>query len=263
MKKIFILLAVLIFNACDPAPTPIAITVDKTTFTQSNSSASNETLVSTITNTTSTDGTISWNFSEVTAVTGWSYSISINNTVQSGTSGSFDLGANATATITVVINANQVAGTGQATIVLKDQGNDVTLNTLTYNHTATATAPTPKFSISKTSDSGFNLATDGIDPEYKTLIKNLTGNTLSIKWHRIEDASFPQSWNSATCDNVQCHDPAVTDYTCTLPPNDSFDLKTVFYLNSMRGSGTITTHIYIPADSSASVKTFVASHTAN
>lgn len=261
MKKILIAaLVALNFTACTPEPTPISISVDKATFTQTNSNSSTETLTSVIKNTTSTDGSISWDFSETTPVTGWTYSISINNVTKTTTSGSFDLAGNATATIVVTINPNNVTGTGKATLILKS--NDVELSTITYNHTTNNSAPVEKFSISKTSASGGQSITNPMDPEYKTLLKNLTNAPLEIKWLRVAGSQNPSAWSDATCDNITCHAPFVTTSTCTIPANDSFYIKTLFYVANTIGSGSVTTHLFLPSDSLASLKTFVADHQA-
>lgn len=261
MKNIFIaLITAVIFNACTTQPTPIAISIDKTTFTQSNSNGSTETLTSIVTNTTSTSGSISWDFSEVTAVSGWTYSIRINNTVQTGTSGSFDLEGSATATIAVTINPNNVTGVCQATLTLKN--NEAVLNTLTYNHTATNSAPTPKFTISTISESGSSPASRD-QTDYYTYLTNVSNTDLNIKWIMIPNTQNPSGWANATCDIVQCYDPMITSSVFTLQKDSTASMKTIFYPDNITGSGDVTTHIFVETDSLATVKTFLATHTAN
>lgn len=262
MKQILFALTVIatLFAACTPESKPISISVDKAAFTESGSTTATKTMTSTITNTSSSSGTIAWDFSETTAVTGWTYTITVNGNAATGTSGTFDLAGSATATIAVTVNPNGNAGVGAASITLKDNSDSRVLQAIAYGHTAAQAGPS--FSLSKATDSGTASASAPQDPEYTTVVTNLTASDLEITWRRTVAASNPSGWTYATCENTLCHAPSVDSKTYTITANGSFDLKAVVRAGGTTGAGSVTHMVFLASDSAATVKTFVATHTA-
>jgi hypothetical protein len=78
---------------------------------------------------------VSWSFTESSTVSGWTYSISINGSIQSGTSGTFDLAGNTAATVIVTVNPNGTDGTGTAFMTFTESNNSI--GTVSYSYTTT------------------------------------------------------------------------------------------------------------------------------
>lgn len=259
MKKILFALAAvaIMFASCETVDKLIGISVDKAVFTESGSTTATKTMTSTVTNTTSNSGTIAWDFSETTAIAGWTYTITINGNAATSTSGTFDIAGGATATIEVTVNPNSTAGVGAATLTLKDNSDSRMLRTIAYGYTAAQTSPS--FSLSKNTDSGSASVSAPGDPEYKTVLTNLTSSPLEITWSRTDSPAA--GWQFATCD-VQCYAPFITTKTYTLAANATLDFKTVVYPNNMTGTGSSSTVIYLASDSANTAQKFDITHTA-
>lgn len=255
MKRLFFALAVLasVFTACDPEEAPFAASFDTSTFSESGSATATKTMTSVLSNTSSTSGTVSWSFSETNAVAGWTYTISIDGTTQSGTSGSFDLAGNASSTIMVTVNPNGTGGTGTA--MIEFTANSAAVGTLSYSYTASSTPPAPNFSLSSMADTGTTSSGSPMR-EYKTVLTNLTGSDLTIKWVRVEASSYPNGWSSYTCDYIQCHTPNVVEFENTLPANYALDFKTTVNSAGIDGTGDVTTYIFEPSDSAGTVQIY-------
>ena len=260
MKNILgALAAVLIccFTACETAKTPIVLNYSDTAFTTSGSTTETKTMTATLTNTTTTSGAINWSFMETTAVNGWKYTITINGTLQSGTSGSFEITGNGEATVVLTATGNNISGTGVAELVFKDNARD--LGKITYTYT---TAPaTPKFSISKTADAGAHPSNTQVD--YKTVLTNLTSNPLEIKWVRTANANNPAAWSYVTCDHLICYPPAVYTKQYTIDPNATIEFKTTVVPNNTAGNGKVTMNFFLPSDSVGTSQSYVITHLAN
>ena len=244
------------FASCETVDKLIGISVDKAVFTESGSTTATKTMTSTVTNTTSNTGTIAWDFSETTAIAGWTYTIVVNGNTATSTSGTFELAGGATATIAVTVNPNNTAGVGAATITLKDNSDSRTLRTIAYGYTAAQTGP--QFSLSTNTASG-TASASAPDPEYKTVLTNLTTSPLEVTWARVDNPAA--GWAFATCD-VQCYAPAITTKTYTLGASAALDFKTVVYPNGQTGTGSSVTTIYLASDSANTAQTFTVTHTA-
>lgn len=109
-----------------------------------------------------------------------------------------------------------------------------------------------QFSLDATTASNSARASSA-EIDAKVKFRNLENKTISVKWQRY-DVNVPASWQVATCDNEQCRVPAVTEYTMTIPANDSFDLKLVVYPNGEIGTGTARIRVYDPTDSARTVQ---------
>lgn len=261
MKKIIFALAAIAitFMACETVQTPILLDISKVAFTESGNSTATKTMTATVTNTTSTAGTISWDFAETSAVSGWTYTITVNGTAATGTSGSFEIAGDAAVTVEVMVNPNGTAGVGGATLTFKESSRP--LGAIAYGYTATTTPAAPQFSLSKTTDSGTMGASQTI--EYTTVVTNLTANDLEVTWARSAASSNPAAWVYATCENLFCHAPFVTSKAYTIPANGSFDLKANIRANNETGTGEVTHVVYLASDSAATSQSYVVTHTAN
>ncbi len=261
MKKILFVLAVVstFFMGCDPEVTPFAATFSTNSITETGSATANKAMTTVLTNATSTSGSVSWSFSESNTVTGWTYSISVNGSTQSGTSGSFDIAGNSAATIIVTVSPNGTDGTGTASMTFTEGSNS--LGTVSYSYTASTTPPAPNFSLSITNDTSSALASSSL--EYKTVFTNLSSDSIEITWIRIEDAGNPATWSYTTCDHITCWAPFITEKTNKVAGNHVFDFKTEISPNSATGTGTVTTLLFEPSDSAGTVQTHTIVHTAN
>lgn len=260
MKNGFFLIALvaLFFAACEEQPRDITLTASPASFKETISPTSTKDLSSDVLNTSANSGTISWELSEEMQVTGWTYAVTIDGAAQTGTSGSFEIAANATKTIVVKVMPNGNAGTGKAKLELKQDG--VARATVTYEVEAAVTGPS--FSMDKNTDSG-TAAASNVKVEYKSKVTNLRSSDLDLRWVRTIDGGTPTRWDVDVCDIVQCHIPTVSTYDITVPANGSFDLKIGFNSNSVLGTGDATVYLYEPSDSAGTVQVFQASHVAN
>lgn len=261
MKKILFAMAVLLttFTACTPEETPIMFTFSNTTFSESGNSTATKSMTTTITNTTDTEGSINWDLSETTAVTGWTYTITVDGTPQSGTSGSFDITGNQSLTIEVTIAPNGNAGTGVATLTFLE--NARTLGAVAYTYAATAAPAPPQFSLSVLNDSGSSNAANPM--EYTTILTNLSSDSLEISWIRVPETTNPSSWQYTTCDHITCYAPFIDSRTYKIAGNLTINFKTEFRTNSVTGTGAVSTHFFLPSDSLGTVQTYTVTHTAN
>jgi hypothetical protein len=262
MKKILFALVVmsLAFYACDPEEPDFAATFSTNSFTETGSVTASKSMSAVLSNTSSTAGQISWSFTETATVTGWTYSVSVNGNVQSGTSGSFDLSGNSAATVIVTVSPNGTAGTGTASITFTESSKNV--GTVTYSYTATAAPPAPNFSLSVTSDTSTTQSTDP-PHDYKTVFTNLSSDTLHIRWIRTDDLGNPSAWEITTCDFIQCWLPHVITQDNDIPPGAFFDFKTTLDPKATVGTGTASTIFFEIADSAATVQTHTLVHTHN
>ena len=118
-----------------------------------------------------------------------------------------------------------------------------------------------RFSLAATAVSNTGRAS-GTEVDAKVKFYNLESKTISIKWQRY-DVMVPTDWQVATCDNEQCRVPAVTEFTMTIPANDSFDMKLVVYPNGVVGTGTAKIRLYDPTDSARTVQSILYTVEAN
>lgn len=121
--------------------------------------------------------------------------------------------------------------------------------------------PAVQFSLAATSAMGSGRASS-VEIDAKVKFKNLESTAITIKWQRY-DVVVPTNWQVSTCDNEQCRVPAVTEYTMTIPANDSFDMKAVFYPNNEVGTGTARIRVFDPADSARTVQSILYTAEAN
>ncbi len=112
--------------------------------------------------------------------------------------------------------------------------------------------PAIEFSLASTAVSNSARAISA-EIDAKVKFKNLESTPITVKWQRY-DVNIPTDWQVAVCDNEQCRVPAVTEYTMTIPANDSFELKLVAYPNGVIGTGTARIRLYDPADSARTVR---------
>jgi hypothetical protein len=115
--------------------------------------------------------------------------------------------------------------------------------------------PAVQFSLEATSAMNSGRASS-VEIDAKVKFRNLENKVIIIKWQRY-DVNVPSTWQVATCDNEQCRVPAVTEYTMTIPANDSFDMKAVFYPNAEVGTGTARIRVFDPADSARTVQSIL------
>lgn len=260
MRNGFFLIALiaLFFSACEEQPKDVTLTATPASFKETVSPTGSKDLNSVITNTSANSGTINWELSEEVQIAGWTYTVTIDGTAQTGLSGTFDIAANASKTFVVKVVPNNNTGTGKAKLTLKQ--NDVTRLEATYEIEAAMTGP--KFSMSTNSDNGSATASN-VKVEYKSKVTNLTSSNLDLRWVRTIDGNTPARWEVTICDNVQCHIPTVSTYDITIPANGNFDLKIGFNPKSILGTGDATVHLYEPSDSANTVQIFQAKHIAN
>lgn len=259
MRSILLLVAIcgLFFTACEPdKPATFSVEVAPKMFNETVSPTGTKVMAAVITNNSTVAGTVDWNFMETQVVSGWTYSIVANNTIQTGTTGSFELAPGAFMTVTVSAMPNGVAGTGKASMSFKNAGQD--LETITYEVEAMVTGP--KFSMATNTESGSAVAT-APKVEYKSKIINLSGADLDLTWTRT-NGSGPSSWVVDVCDYIQCHIPTVNTYSFTLPAGEEFDLKIGFDATGRAGTSTTTVDLYETGDV-GTTQTFAATHTAN
>ncbi len=65
----------------------------------------------------------------------------------------------------------------------------------------------------------------------------------SFRWVRTRN-TLPSGWESAICDNIQCHDVIVDSSDFTLASGDSFDVSFHFYPYSKSGMGELDITIF-------------------
>ena len=244
--------------ACATEQTPLQLSIDKAKFTENETHSTEKVMTSILQNTTNRTATVAWDFAKQTEVTGWTYQIKINGTLQSAVSGSFDLEAQEEVTLSVTINPNGKAGTSSATLTLLEGANS--LGVIEYAYTTTAS---PKFSLSTNTASGSSPA-NGQETCYEVLITNLTSAPLAIKWHRVATTPVPISWGH-TCKDYflnECFAPIVTSREYTVDANLTYKMATIFYTGNATGTASIATHFFEPSDSATTVQTFTATHTA-
>lgn len=259
MKNIFLLIVLLAaFSACTEQPKDVTLEATPDSFTESLSPTATKDMSSSLKNTSGNSGTITWELSETMMVTGWTYAVMVDGQMQTGTSGSFDIDANATKTVVVKVMPNGNAGTGKAELMFKQDGN--TLETISYEATAAMTGPA--FSMSTNSETGSATAST-TKIEYKSKVTNLTNTNLDLRWTRVIDGGTPGSWSVDVCDINICHVPTISTADFSMPANAEFDLKIGFNPNRALGAGSATVYLYEPNDSANTVQIFTASHTAN
>lgn len=260
MKNGFFLIAfmALFFAACEEQPKDVTLTASPASFQETISPTSTKDLSSTVTNTSANSGTIAWELDEEVQVAGWTYAVMIDGAMQTGTSGSFEIAANASKTIVVKVMPNGNTGNGKAKLELEQDG----VNRATIMYTIEAAMTGPSFSMDKNTDSGTAPASN-MKIEYISKVTNLRSADLDLRWVRTIDANTPARWDIDVCDIVQCHIPSVSTYDITVPANGSFDLKIGFNPNSNLGTGDATVYLYEPSDSAGTVQVFQASHVAN
>lgn len=109
-----------------------------------------------------------------------------------------------------------------------------------------------QFSLASTTVSNTGRASS-VEIDAKIKFKNLENSAVTVRWERY-DVNIPATWQVSVCDNEQCRVPSIDAYTMTIPANDSFDMKAVFYPNNEMGTGSIYIRMYDPADSARTVK---------
>ena len=260
MRNGFFLIALigLCFASCTEQPKDLSLTATPDEFTASITPTATHEMSSTITNTSSNAGTVTWELSETQQATGWVYSVMVDGQLQTGLSGSFEMDANASKTFVVKVSPNGNAATGEAEVVFKQ--NDATRANIEYEVTAAMAGP--KFSLSKNNDSG-TAAASSSKIEYTSVVTNLSNSTLNLRWVRTLTSGTPSRWNIDVCDNVQCHIPSVSTFDISMTPNETFDLKIGFMANTLTGTGDATVYLFEPSDSANTVQVFQAVHTAN
>lgn len=72
-------------------------------------------------------------------------------------------------------------------------------------------------------------------------------NQDSFRWVRTRNA-LPTGWESAICDNIQCHDVIVDSSDFTLASNDSFNVSFHFYPYGKNGMGELDITIFSLSD---------------
>ncbi|MCH2023184.1 MAG: hypothetical protein MK207_11965 [Saprospiraceae bacterium] len=263
MKKILFILVVvsIAFYGCEPEETPFAATLNTNSITETGSVTATKNMTVILTNSTSTNGSVAWSFTETSSVTGWTYSICINGAVQNGTSGTFDLTGNGSATVMVMVQANGFDGTGTASMSFTESNNSI--GTVSYSYTATSTPSAPNFSLSVTSDTNSTSSSGSPKRDYKTLFTNLTNDTLQFTWLRIDDPANPSGWFMETCDMISCWVPTTITGVNDLPPNSSFEFKTTVNTAGIVGTGSVTTLFYEETDSAGTVQSHSIYHTHN
>lgn len=77
----------------------------------------------------------------------------------------------------------------------------------------------------------------------------------SFRWVRKSNILSP-SWESAVCDNIQCHDVIVDSAVFTLKKGDFFDFIIHFYPYSKTGTGSMEVYVYAINDPSINTTSF-------
>lgn len=255
--KIFWLFVTFWLVACTTEPMPLQLSIDKTKFTENETHSTEKVMTSTLQNTTNRTAIVAWDFAKQAEVTGWTYQISINGTLQTTMSGSFDMEAEEEVTLSVTINPNGKAGASSATLTLLEGATQ--LGAIEYTYMTTAS---PKFSLSTNTASGSGPV-GGHDPFYEVLVTNLTSAPLHIKWHKVVTSPFP-TWGHACKDYFlyNCLGPMIISREYTIDANITYKIETIFYTGNVAGTGSIATHFFEPSDSATTVQTFTATHTA-
>jgi len=267
-KTLFSLIILSLFFGSCSTDQPITLSFSETNISASGNSNVSNTMTATVTNNSNSQEVISWNFSETTAITGWDYTIKINNVIEatgaSGTvqlaesTGSFLLAASASVTIEITVTPNNYLGTGISTISFSE--NSRALGSITSNYTALSTPA--QFSLSKTVDSGTGLASTS-SVSYQTIVTNLTNQNLEISWARKIGSQNPSNWFYTTTTDYLCWAPYIETQKYIVAPHDSFDLQAIIHNQSTTGTGQVTHYLYLAPDSANTVQSFVVTHTAN
>jgi hypothetical protein len=260
MKKILAALTfvALIFTACTEetnTPTPVTVSLSKTTATELGLASSHSQMMFTVSNTTANEATIEWEHDETTSVTGWTYSTNGS----SATSGTLTVPANGSVDVTFMIMPNSNAGVGTGILKFYD-GDNQALTLQTFNYSLTTV--TQYFEVITTSPTTLTVSTSDTATDYKMKLYNPNASDITLNWNSTVPATNPSNWLINVCDPFTCFGPSVVDGDFPIPAGDSVDFKFTINHVSSRGSATATANFYVATDSVGSLTSQTVTHSA-
>lgn len=257
MKKIFIALLAIttFFTACTSETFVTSLSVSQTAVSDSIELNATKALTVSMSNTSDNTGSVSWELTEKTALTG-TYSLKVDQSAKSNT-GSLELATNASASFEITF-APTAAGTGVYELTLKN-GEGLELNKVTFTVTAYETPVVvnpvtyPLFTVEKDTVYGSTAAGQDLDLYFK--LTNVSGGDLNMKWIRLNETGS-SAIDLAICDWANCVALPTTSASGTITDNQVVDMKFQIVPDaSASGSKEMDLMLFVVGDSANTVKT--------
>jgi hypothetical protein len=258
MKKIFIALLAIatFFTACTSETFVTSLSVSQTAVSDSIELNATKALTVSMTNTSENTGSVSWELTEKTALTG-TYSLKVDQSAKSNT-GSLELAANASASFELTF-APTAAGSGVYELTLKNEEglelSKVTFTVTAYETVVVVNPPVtyPLFTVEKDTVYGSTPAGQDLDLYFK--LTNVSGGDLNMKWIRLNE-TVNSGIDIAICDWANCVALPTTSASGTITNNQVVDMKfQVVPDANASGSKGIDLMLFVVGDSANTVKT--------
>jgi len=254
MKKIFIALLAIatFFTACTSETFVTSLSVSQTAVSDSIELNATKALTVSMTNTSDNTGSVSWELTEKTALTG-TYSLKVDQSAKSNT-GSLELAANASASFELTF-APTAAGSGVYELTLKNE-EGLELKKVTFTVTAyevVVAVNYPLFTVEKDTVNVTLTAGSTTDAYFK--LTNVSSGDLNMKWIRLNETGS-SAIEVAVCDWANCVPPSITSATGVIATTSVTDMK--FQIDvpaSTLGAKQMDLLLYVVGDSANTVKT--------